>query len=106
MDQQLNDINLPVPPDAPLDMPTQNLKEAPIRAPIKTVWRTHIARIIVFGGAFIIGSYGTWQMQVAMGNRPHTLLQWLLLFLFSLTFYWVAFSTTGALAGLLPRGGR
>lgn len=90
-----------VPPDAPLLMPVQNLREKPIREPLSFYWRTLFARIIAFGGAAAVGTLGTWEMYAALGNNI-TGLQWLLLGLFSLTFYWVAFSATGGLAGLLP----
>ncbi len=91
-----------VPPDAPLDIPKQDLKRYPERQVLPLHWHTVLARLIAFGGALIIGSIGTWQMYLALGSGNLTILQWVLLVLFSLTFYWVAFSTSGALAGLIP----
>ncbi|MDO4643314.1 MAG: glucans biosynthesis glucosyltransferase MdoH [Cardiobacteriaceae bacterium] len=91
-----------VPPEAPLNMRVQSLRKAPGRPPIFVSWRTHIARFIAFGGALAIGSLGTWHMLKALGDGRSTLLQYILLIFFALTFYWVAFSTTTCLAGFLP----
>ena len=91
-----------VPPDAPLNMRVQSLRKAPGRPPLYTSLRTHLARLIAFGGALAIGSLGTWHMLKAFGDGRSTLLQYVLLVFFALTFYWVAFSTTACLAGFLP----
>ena len=91
-----------VPPDAPLNMRVQSLRKAPGRPPLYTPLRTHLARLIAFGGALAIGSLGTWHMLKAFGDGRSTLLQYVLLVFFALTFYWVAFSTTACLAGFLP----
>lgn len=90
-----------VPPPAPLAMPVQNLKLKPRRRRFQSAWRTYGARLIAFGGTILIGSLGTLEMYRALGNHI-TFLQWLLLGLFSLTFYWVSFSTASALAGIIP----
>lgn len=101
LNQQLQIVGA-VPPNAPLDMPKQDLKHRPERDRLPLHWRTVLSRFIAFGGALTIGSIGTWQMYIALGSGNLTPLQWVLLVLFSLTFYWVSFSTSGALAGLLP----
>jgi len=44
-----------VPPDAPLNMRVQSLRKAPGRPPLYTPLRTHLARLIAFGGALAIG---------------------------------------------------
>ncbi|SUO97168.1 glucans biosynthesis glucosyltransferase MdoH [Suttonella ornithocola] len=90
-----------IPPEAPLSMPVQNLRKKPIRAKLPWSWRVFLGRILAFIGALLIGTYGVWQMEAAMGKQ-HTFLQWILLILFSITFYWVSFSATGTLAGLIP----
>ena len=95
--------NLPaVPPAAPLNMRVQSLRKAPGRPPVYTPLRTHLARLIAFGGALAIGTLGSWHMLKAFGDGRSTLLQYILLVFFALTFYWVAFSTTACLAGFLP----
>lgn len=92
----------PVPPDAPLAMPEQSLRERPPRRKLPFSWHTFFARCIAFGGTAGIGGLGTWQMWLALGTEKSSLLQLVLLALFSLTFFWVAFSTSACLAGLLP----
>lgn len=93
----------PVPADAPLAMPVQDLGKKPQALPVARSMHTYLARLLAFGGAALIGSIGTWQMYRAFGNTDFSFLQWILLFLFSLTFYWVSFSATAALAGLLSQ---
>ncbi|MBR1374839.1 MAG: glucans biosynthesis glucosyltransferase MdoH [Cardiobacteriaceae bacterium] len=93
----------PVPEDMPLAMPVQNLREKPTYAKLPKYFRVYLARFIAFGGALAVGTIGTWQLNAAMGSGKNTLLQWVLLFLFSLTFYWVSFSATAALAGIVPK---
>lgn len=92
----------PVPPDAPLPMPQQSLRERPSRGKLRFSWHTFFARCIAFGGTALIGSLGTWQMWLALGTEKSSFLQLVLLALFSITFFWVAFSTSACLAGLLP----
>ena len=92
-----------VPPEAPLNMRVQSLRKAPGRPPVHTPLRTHLARLVAFGGALAIGTLGSWHMLKAFGDGRSTLLQYILLIFFALTFYWVAFSTTACLAGLLPQ---
>ena len=65
-----------VPPDAPLNMRVQSLRKAPGRPPLYTPLRTHLARLIAFGGALAIGSLGTWHMLKAFGDGRSTLLQY------------------------------
>ncbi|UJF24209.1 glucans biosynthesis glucosyltransferase MdoH [Suttonella sp. R2A3] len=107
MDQTLS----AVPPSAPLPMPVQSLREAPARRALRSSTRTRCARVVAFVGALIIGSLGSWQLYAAFGHNANAL-QYALLALFSLTFYWIAFSTTTALAGwfstsrhIAPRSG-
>ena len=99
----MNTTTPAVPPEAPLNMRVQSLRKAPGRPPIHTPLRTHFARLVAFGGALTIGTFGSWHMLKAFGDGRSTLLQYVLLVFFALTFYWVAFSTTACLAGLLPQ---
>ena len=93
---------LPVPPDAPLAMPEQSLRRKPRRGRLRFSWQTLFARLIAFGGAITIGSLGTWQMWLALGTEKSSFLQLVLLAFFSMTFFWVAFSTSACIAGMLP----
>lgn len=94
-----------VPPEAPLEMSTQDFGRQPLirhkkRANGPMVW---LARLIAFGGAAVIAAVGFSQMLQTFGDRP-TPMQWALLILFVPTFAWVGFSFCSVLAGLFaPR---
>ncbi len=94
----------PVPPEAPLDMPVQDLRQVPPGGPVRqpAAPRVLLARAIAFGGAALIGAMGFWQMLLVFGERI-TPLQAVLLVLFTLTFSWVGFSFTSVLSGLIFR---
>jgi len=98
----------PTPPEAPLAMPAQDLRRRPpiLLAPQGTRlaaqgWRVRCARLIAFGGAAALTVAGAYEMFMAFGPGAVTLLQWALLALFTVTFGWIALSSTSALAGLL-----
>jgi membrane glycosyltransferase len=94
------------PAPAPLAMPDQNLDAAPARAKGKPGVRVILARLIAVGGAAVLAWYGNAQMLLVFGNETSTLLQLLLLVLFTITFGWIAFSATQAVAGLVARAPR
>ncbi|MDM7255599.1 MAG: glucans biosynthesis glucosyltransferase MdoH, partial [Paracoccus sp. (in: a-proteobacteria)] len=95
------DLAPPTPPEAPLDMPVQDLRRVP-DGPRRQRQPRHVwpARLIAFGGAAVITAVGCWQMVLAFGDQILPL-QMALLVLFTLTFGWIGFSFTSALAGLL-----
>ena len=95
-----------MPPPAPLAMPVQDLRRAPPRRwPMRTDARTHLARHVAFGGALVLVVLATGEMRDLMGVDAPDPLSLLFLALFALTFGWIAFSATSALAGLLHRPG-
>ncbi|HEX2552860.1 MAG TPA: glucans biosynthesis glucosyltransferase MdoH [Microvirga sp.] len=93
-----------MPPESHLDMPTQSLRrwsrseERPLAAPhlYKTPW---FARLFVFGGALALTAYGAYEMYQVVSVSRTTILQWLLLLLFTLNFSWIALAFTSALLG-------
>ncbi len=89
----------PVPPDAPLAMPTQSFAGKPWR-PTRTR-RVHAARILTFGGAALLTVFGTWHMTQVFETAELSTLQWLFRALFAVTFAWIALAATSALAGIL-----
>lgn len=91
------------PAPAPLGMPTQSLDVAPARDAEPAGVRVMLARAVAVGGATCLAWYGHWQMMLVFGNETSTLLQQMLLLMFTITFGWTAFSATQALAGLLAR---
>ena len=103
------------PSSASLIMPTQDLSRRPLQhvaAKRKTPW---LARLITFGGSLVLTFIAAAQMYdvlplsgadsgLGLINSPViTLLLWLFLGLFVLTFGWVALSAMGVFAGLVTR---
>ena len=93
-----------MPPENRLDMPTQSLRrwsskqERAFVAP--DLYRVPILqRLFVFGGALILTGYGAYEMYQVVSVSRTTVLQWLLLALFTLNFSWIALAFTSALLG-------
>ena len=63
--------------------------------------RTWLARLIVFGGGAAVSAFGTYEMYLVVAVGQTTTLEWVLVFLFALTFTWIAVAATSALASLL-----
>jgi membrane glycosyltransferase len=92
-----------VPPPAPIDMPTQDLRATPAaRTPRRSDLRTHAARLVTFGGALAMTAAATHQMFEAVAVGEITGLQAVLVVLFAITFGWIALAATTGIAGLLP----
>ena len=90
------------PPETPLSMPLQNFNEwsgAPVKLPVGA--RTAFARLFVFALAAALSSYAVWEMHQVIGQGSATTLQYVLLFLFGLTFVWIAFAAANALLGFV-----
>jgi membrane glycosyltransferase len=102
-----------MPPEQRLDMPRQSLRRwnpdtahRPAR-PRRSPWLT---RAFVFGGALALTAWGTHEMyKVVSVASSVTLLQWLLVVLFTINFSWIALAFTNAVVGFVallrqPRG--
>ena len=93
-----------MPPEYPLEMPTQSLRHwsaAEERLPVarhlnRTPW---LARLFVFGGALLLTAYGAQEMYQVVSVSRTTVLQWLLLALFTVNFSWIAVAFTSAVLG-------
>jgi membrane glycosyltransferase len=93
-----------VPPENRLDMPTQSLRrwsKQDERMPtvphaFRTPW---LARLAVFGGALLLTAYGANEMYQVVSVTRTTVLQYVLLALFTLNFSWIAVAFTSALLG-------
>ncbi|MCB8820817.1 glucans biosynthesis glucosyltransferase MdoH [Microvirga rosea] len=93
-----------MPPENRLEMPTQSLRRwssSNERKPIimRAPWRMRLARLFVFGGALILTGYGTYEMYQVVSVSRTTVLQWLLVALFTVNFSWIAVAFTSALLG-------
>src|SRR3954468_4265009 len=100
-----------LPPEHRLEMPVQSLvhwsnaEERPLAAPerARAPW---LARMFVFGGAALLTAYGAHEMYQVVSVSRTTVLQWVLLVLFTINFSWIALAFTSALVGFLTLLGR
>ncbi|MGY2049837.1 glucans biosynthesis glucosyltransferase MdoH [Methylobacterium sp. JK268] len=89
-------------PEAPLAMPVQDLRRwSPERAHRGAPHPSpRAARLFVFGAALLLTAYGAYEMyEVVSVAGSATVLQLLLLLLFTLNFSWIALAFTSALLG-------
>ncbi|MFC7400417.1 glucans biosynthesis glucosyltransferase MdoH [Chelatococcus sp. GCM10030263] len=94
----------PLPPERRLAMPTQSLRvwTAPERRQLVRPQRMSgcwLARLGVFGGAAALTAYGAWEMYQVVSVSRTTVLQWVLLTLFTINFSWIALAFTSAVVG-------
>lgn len=100
------------PPASPLAMPTQQLSRRPAAHLASKAPGPWLARYFTFGGSLALTVAASCQMYLTLplseamtatgsGDLWVTVLLWMLLGLFTLTFGWISLSATAALAGLL-----
>ena len=100
------------PPASPLAMPTQRLSQRPVVHTASHRPAPWLARCFTFGGSLALTVAASYQMYLTLplreamtatspGELGVTILLWLLLGLFTLTFGWISLTATAALAGLL-----
>ena len=97
-------LGLPMPPEAPLAMPTQGLlRYDPPRARVRSGVdaATWLARLLIFGGGVALTVYGAMEMYGVVSVGGVTLLEWALLVLFVANFSWIALAFSGALYGFV-----
>src|SRR5215210_1444658 len=95
-----------MPPENPVAMPVQALsrwsraEERPLAAsdPYRAPW---LARLFVFAGAAALTAYGAYEMYQVVSVSRTTVLQWLLLLLFTVNFSWIALAFTSGLLGFV-----
>ncbi len=95
-----------LPPEARLDMPVQSLRrwresdgrKGGVATSHAKPW---LARIFVFGGACALTGYGAWEMYNVVSVSRTTILQYVLLALFTINFSWIALAFTSAIAGFV-----
>lgn len=83
-------------------MPTQALRRwspSEERKPIFKNAKPWLARLFVFGGGLALTAYGTYEMYQVVSISRTTLLQWVLVGLFTVNFSWIAVAFTSALLG-------
>jgi len=94
------------PPPAPLAMPEQDLRAPPTDAVLghsrrDGASRVFLARLVTFGGSLALTLFAADQMLQAVAVGKVTALQWILVFLFVVSFAWIALAAASAVAGLL-----
>lgn len=96
-----------MPPEAPLEMPVQDLRRAPQRSRHEhqrlLAW---IARVIAAGTTLAIAVYGVFEMIAIVGFGRMTGLQGVMIFFFAITLAWIAFAAGSTLAGILAPASR
>ncbi|MBQ5515955.1 MAG: glucans biosynthesis glucosyltransferase MdoH [Acetobacter sp.] len=104
-----------LPPEAPLDMPVQDLRTPPDmkgREGNKPVTSPHsivLRRVAVIGSALLMTIYGAWCTHKVMDESGVSTLGIIILLLFSVLFMWIALAFTSAVAGFcsfITHGGR
>jgi membrane glycosyltransferase len=98
--EQNNMHRLATPAECPLDMPPQDFKRHSKIVYRRQAWTTWLARLITFGGATSLTGFATYQMVLIVSQVEVTVLQWLMVGFFALTFVWIALAACGAIAGL------
>jgi len=100
-----------LPPERPLDMPTQPLKSwskanvRPLANPAG--WRTPVvSRLFVATAAIAVTGLGVYQMYKVVEVGGVTLLEWALLILFVVNFAWIALAFASSVVGLVALFGR
>src|SRR3954454_8268804 len=95
-----------MPPESPLAMPVQALsrwsraeeRQPAASDPYRAPW---LARVFVFAGAAALTAYGGYEMYQVVSVSRTTVLQWLLLLLFTVNFSWIALAFTSGLLGFV-----
>jgi membrane glycosyltransferase len=95
-----------MPPEAPLEMPTQSLtrfdgKTRHRRVAPELAYTPWFSRLFVFGGALALTVYGASEMYGVVNVGTITPLKWALLILFVANFSWIALAFTSGLLGFL-----
>lgn len=97
----------PVPPEAALAMPVQDLARChAIRRAGFPGFKALSARLLTFGGALTLNIYATDEMIAVVSVSDISALQWLMVVLFSLTFGWIALAAAAAVTGVFLGGTR
>jgi membrane glycosyltransferase len=92
-----------LPPESPLDMPVQSMRETGARVgKLTTTPHTIIARrAFVFGSTILLSAFGAYQMYLVLAVGGLTTLEAVILVLFVILFAWIALSFSSTLGGVL-----
>ncbi len=95
-----------MPPEQLLQMPTQSLRRFDRRSRRTWMLDRHrhspwLSRLVVFGGALAVMSYGTEQMYRVVDVGGVTFLEWVLVALFLANFSWIALAFSSSIVGFI-----
>jgi membrane glycosyltransferase len=93
-----------LPPEAPLPMPVQSLSvysRQQARKPLRRRAPPWLVRAFVFAGSLSLTGWGAFEMYKVVSVSGVTVLQWMLVALFTINFSWIALAFTSALVGFL-----
>ncbi|MDR1828884.1 MAG: glucans biosynthesis glucosyltransferase MdoH [Methylobacteriaceae bacterium] len=93
-----------MPPEKPLSMPVQSFgmwDRKDERRPLAPAFRLRslLKRLFVFGGTLALTGYGVYEMVQIVSVSRTTTLQWVLVFLFAATFFWIALAFVSSILG-------
>ncbi|MBA4789596.1 MAG: glucans biosynthesis glucosyltransferase MdoH [Rhizobiales bacterium] len=94
-----------LPEEAPLDMPVQSLRAAPVTGALPWAGGLLARRLLVIGGAGGLTVIGAHEMYRVLDVGGLTALEGVVLGLFVPLFAWISFSFTNALAGVIAMTG-
>ncbi len=93
-----------MPPEYPLDMPSQDLRYKPSRRTRERSTAAALyARFILVTTTVAVSTYGIYQMLQVVRFASMTLLQGLMIFFFAVSLGWIAFAAGSVLAGASKR---
>ncbi len=92
-----------MPPEAPLAMAAQSLRERPTRTgrPVSSPRLIWFRRLLVVGGAVLLTAAATREMALVLGVNGLNTLAYAILALFVSLFAWIALALTSAIAGFV-----
>ena len=91
-----------LPPETPLPMPSQALSRfdaSQRRTPFARHAKPILSRLFVFGGGLALTGYGAYEMYGVVSVSSVTILQWLLVVLFTINFSWIALAFSSSVLG-------
>lgn len=91
-----------LPPESPMAMPSQALSRfdaSQRRTLITRHAKPWLSRLFVFGGGLLLTAYGAYEMYGVVSVSSVTILQWLLVLLFTINFSWIALAFSSSVIG-------
>lgn len=93
-----------MPPEKPGPLSKQTLRELPDGLPRKAASEngmrsSSLRRFVVLAISFLLSAYAVYEMYMVFHINALTVLEWIILFLFAITFSWISLGFSNSLAG-------